>query len=70
MEVVQVAVLEPTGRTILPRYAEGLWTNPRRLSEAAPDGSRLCGIDPRISELSTVVKLPRPQPEPPPQEEE
>jgi len=28
-------------------------------SEAAPDGSRLCGFDPRISEWSTVAEAPR-----------
>jgi len=51
MEVVQVAVVGHTGKeNPRTRYAESLWTNPRRLSEAAPDESRLCGIDPRISE--------------------
>ena len=31
-------------------YAVGLRTEPASLVRAAPDGSRLCGFDPRISE--------------------
>jgi transposase len=44
------------------------WKAQHRLHGRYPDRSRLCGIDPRISELS-VVKLSRPQPGLPPQEE-